>query len=197
MHLASLRVAGGCFTIVSRALQNILSKFVYCRNRTSYENFQLKLCVCAQSLALEALGTHTKFQLEILTINMISGIVYSRNVSETTPWFPPTLPPLPSPHKGTGKQSSETTEYKLLHGPRVTTEVAQQRCKRCKLRLFHAAPDTTSIGTLCKARSLLFGMWNRLVQAAAAKQHSYSGIARGTCPHTCRIYSAENSQQTT
>ena len=126
MHLASLRVAGGCFTIVSRALQNILSKFVYCRNRTSYENFQLKLCVCAQSLALEAWGTRTKFQLEILTTNMISGIVYSRNVSETTPWFPPTLPPLPSPHKGTGKQSSETKEYKLLHGPRVTTEVAQQ-----------------------------------------------------------------------
>ena len=40
-----------------------------------------------------ALGTRTKFQLEILTINVISGIVYfreiilesSRNVSETTP----------------------------------------------------------------------------------------------------------------
>ena len=82
---------GDCFTKVSRALQNILSKFVYCRNRTSYENFQLKLCMCAQS---KALGTRTKFQLEILTINMISGIVYfreislksSRNVSETTPW---------------------------------------------------------------------------------------------------------------
>ena len=40
-----------------------------------------------------ALGTRTKFQLEILTINVIAGIVYfreiilesSRNVSETTP----------------------------------------------------------------------------------------------------------------
>ena len=39
-----------------------------------------------------ALGTHTKFQLEILTINVISGIVYFRkiileiswNISETT-----------------------------------------------------------------------------------------------------------------
>ena len=81
---------GGCFTNVSRALQHILSKFVYCKNRTSYENFKLKLCMCAQSLAL---GTRTNFQLEILTINVISGIVYfreislksSRSVSETTP----------------------------------------------------------------------------------------------------------------
>ena len=40
-----------------------------------------------------ALGTCTKFQIQILTINVISGIVYfheiilesSRNVSETTP----------------------------------------------------------------------------------------------------------------
>ena len=40
-----------------------------------------------------ALGTRTKFQFEILTINVISSIVYfrkiilesSRNVSETTP----------------------------------------------------------------------------------------------------------------
>ena len=41
-----------------------------------------------------ALGTRTKFQLEILTINVISSSVYFReiilesswNVSETTPW---------------------------------------------------------------------------------------------------------------
>ena len=47
--------------------------------------------MCAQS---HALGTHTKFQLEILTVNVISGIVYfreiilksSRNVNETPPW---------------------------------------------------------------------------------------------------------------
>ena len=47
--------------------------------------------MCAQSYAL---GTRTKFQLEILTIkNVISGVVYfreiilesSRNVSETLP----------------------------------------------------------------------------------------------------------------
>ena len=41
-----------------------------------------------------ALGTRTKFQFEILTINVICSIVYfreiilesSQNVSETTPW---------------------------------------------------------------------------------------------------------------
>ena len=46
--------------------------------------------MCAQS---HALVTHTKFQPEILTVNVTSGIVYfrkiilesSRNVSETTP----------------------------------------------------------------------------------------------------------------
>ena len=81
---------GGCFTNFSRALQNILSKFVCCRNRTSYDHFKLRLCSCAQS---RALGTRTKFQLEILTRNVITGILYfreiilesSRNVSETTP----------------------------------------------------------------------------------------------------------------
>ena len=46
--------------------------------------------MCAQS---HALGTRTKFQLKIISINIIFGIVYfreiilecSRNVSETTP----------------------------------------------------------------------------------------------------------------
>ena len=41
---------GVCFTNVSRALQDILLKFVYCRNRSSYENVKLKLCTCAQSI---------------------------------------------------------------------------------------------------------------------------------------------------
>ena len=80
----------GCFTNVSRALQNIISKFPYSRHRTSYENFKLKLCTCAQS---HALGTRRKLQLEVLTINEISGIIYfreiilenSRNVTETNP----------------------------------------------------------------------------------------------------------------
>ena len=78
------KVSGEWFTNVSRALQNILSKSVHSRNHTSYENVKLKLCTCAQRMA---------FQLEILTINMISGIVYfretilesSQNGSETIP----------------------------------------------------------------------------------------------------------------
>ena len=92
INIALGQQLGGCFTNVSRALQNILSKFVYCRNSTCDQNFKLKLCTCAQS---HALGTCTTFQLEILIINVISGVVYfreiilesSRNISETTPWF--------------------------------------------------------------------------------------------------------------
>ena len=92
-HSPPLWDAGGCFTNVSRALQNILLKFMYCRNSTCDENFKLKLRMCGQS---HALGTRTKFQLKILTINVISGVVYfrgiildsSRNVSETTPRSP-------------------------------------------------------------------------------------------------------------
>ena len=66
---------------------------MYCRNSICDENLKLKLklCTCAQS---HALGTRTKFQLEILTVNVISGVVYfreiilesSQNISETTPW---------------------------------------------------------------------------------------------------------------
>ena len=52
---------GACFTNVSRALQDILLKFVYCRNRCSCENFKLKLCMCAQSMAL---GTRISFSLK-------------------------------------------------------------------------------------------------------------------------------------
>ena len=82
---------GGCFTNVLRALQNILSKCVYCRNIICDENFKLRLCTCAQN---HALGTRAKFQLEILPISVISGVGYfcgiilesSRNVNETTPW---------------------------------------------------------------------------------------------------------------
>ena len=90
MGLAELRDPGRYFTNVSRALQDIISKFVYYWNRTSYDNFKLKLCTCAQS---HALGTRTKFQLEVITENVIFDIVYfreiilksSRNISETTP----------------------------------------------------------------------------------------------------------------
>ena len=81
----------GCFTNVSRALQNNLAKIHNARNHISGENFKLKLCMCAQSMALD---TCTKFQLEIL-ISTISAIhkfreiilESSRKVSETTPWL--------------------------------------------------------------------------------------------------------------
>ena len=73
----------GCFTNVSRALQNILSKFVYCRNRTSYEGFKLKLCTCVQS---HALGTCVKFQLEIPTMHVLPGIVYFRDIISESSW---------------------------------------------------------------------------------------------------------------
>ena len=81
---------GGCFTKVSRALQNNLAKIHNARNHHYGENFKLKLCTCAQSIAL---GSRTKFQLEILIKSTISVIhkfrenilESSRNLSETTP----------------------------------------------------------------------------------------------------------------
>ena len=78
----------GCFTNVSRALQNNLAKIHNTENHIYGENFKLKLCTCAQS---HALGTRTKFQLEILIRTAISeihkfqeNILESlRNISET------------------------------------------------------------------------------------------------------------------
>ena len=66
-----------CSTNVSRARQDFLSKFVYCRNRTSHEGFKLTLCTCAQSNGLD---TCAKSPLEIFTINVIAGIVYFREI---------------------------------------------------------------------------------------------------------------------
>ena len=85
------RSAWGCFTNVSQALLNNLAKIPNTGNHIYGENFKLKLCTCAQSMAL---GTRTKFQLEILIRTTISAIhkfqenilESSRNVSETIPW---------------------------------------------------------------------------------------------------------------
>ena len=82
----------GCFTNVSRYFQNNLTKKHNTRNHIYGENFKLKLCTCAQSMAL---GTRTKFQLDIIITSTISEIhkfrenilESSRNVSETPPWF--------------------------------------------------------------------------------------------------------------
>ena len=81
---------GGCSTNISRALQNNRANIYNASNHIYGENFKLKLCTFAQS---HALGTRTKFQLEILIESAISAIQKfrenilesSRNVSETTP----------------------------------------------------------------------------------------------------------------
>ena len=83
---------GGCFTNVSRALQNNLAKIHNVGNYIYGENLKLKFCTCAQSMAL---GSHTNFQLQIIIRSTISAIhkfrenilESSQNVSETTPWF--------------------------------------------------------------------------------------------------------------
>ena len=66
---------------------------MYSGNRTCYANFKLKLCTCAQSYAL---GIRTKFQLEIVAINVISGILCFRKLfwraRETLVKQPPGVP---------------------------------------------------------------------------------------------------------
>ena len=95
MRVASLKACqakpGGCFTNVSRALQNNLAKIYNVRNNIYAENFKLQICTCAQSMSL---GTRTHVQVEIIIRITISAIhkfrenilKSSRNVSETPPW---------------------------------------------------------------------------------------------------------------
>ena len=97
---SSVRQTGGCFTNVSQAHQNDIAKIHNASNHIYDENFKLKLCPCAQSMALGirtkfqlALGTRTKFQLVMLIGSAIfaihkfrDNILESwRNVSETNP----------------------------------------------------------------------------------------------------------------
>ena len=63
--------AWGCFTNVSWALQNDLAKIYNARNHIHGEHLKLKLCTCVQNIAL---GTCTKFQLQILIRSTISAI---------------------------------------------------------------------------------------------------------------------------
>ena len=56
---------GGCFTDVSRALRDILSKFVYLRSSTCEEGVGRELCACVQG---HALGSRTGFRLGVLAI---------------------------------------------------------------------------------------------------------------------------------
>ena len=75
----------GCYSCVSRAVQNNLVKMY------NVDNVYLKLCMCTQ---ITDLGKRTKFQREILMRSMISAIHIFRenilkdsgNVSETSPW---------------------------------------------------------------------------------------------------------------
>ena len=97
-HSPFLHHPGGCFTNVSQALQNNITKIHNTKNHNYGENFKHKLRSCAQNIAL---GTRTKFQLEIRITSTISAIhkfrentlESSRKVSETTPrtscgrWF--------------------------------------------------------------------------------------------------------------
>ena len=77
---------------ISRALQNNLVKIHNAGYHIYGENFKLKLCTSAQSMAL---GTHTKSQLEILTRSTISAIhkfqenilESFRNLCKTTPCY--------------------------------------------------------------------------------------------------------------
>ena len=83
-------VPRGCFTNVLLALQNNLAKIYKTRNDIYGENFKLKLCACAQSMAL---GTRTKFQLEILIRSTISAIHKFRdNILESWPKVSETAP---------------------------------------------------------------------------------------------------------
>ena len=65
------------FTNCSRALQNNLRKICNARNHIFSKNFELKICTCAQCLAL---GTHTKFQLKILMRSAISAVQKFRQI---------------------------------------------------------------------------------------------------------------------
>ena len=72
----------GCFTTFLRVLQNNIVKIHNARNHTSCDNFKLKLCTCAQRMAL---GTRTKFQLKILTRSKMSSIrTFQENISESS-----------------------------------------------------------------------------------------------------------------
>ena len=76
----------GAVSLTFRELRKLFSR----KYTTPEITFMVKLCMCAQS---KALGTRTKFQLEILIISIICVIHKfrekflgsSRNVSETAP----------------------------------------------------------------------------------------------------------------
>ena len=88
----SLGIPGGCLIDISRALQNILLKFVYSWNPTSYMRISNWNFVCVHNAWPWAYIQSFSLKSS-LYINMISGIVYfcniilksSQKVSEATP----------------------------------------------------------------------------------------------------------------
>ena len=73
---------GACFTNILRALQNDLVKIYNDRNHNYDNYFKLKLCMCAQSMALV---THTKFHIEIHIKSTIFAIQkFRENILEST-----------------------------------------------------------------------------------------------------------------
>ena len=119
MRLSEKQRSGGCFTNVSWALQNNLAKIHNTKNHIYGEYFKLKLCSCAQSMAL---GTRTKFQLEFRITSTISAIdKFQENtleslwkVSETTPCL----------HKWKNQAISENSLYKNAN---ISLTFQQQR----------------------------------------------------------------------
>ena len=81
---------GGCFTNALRAVQYNLVKINNTRAHLYGQNFKLKLCTCARSVALHI---HKSFNLEIIIRNTIPAIQKfpenildsSTNLSKTTP----------------------------------------------------------------------------------------------------------------
>ena len=101
----------GCFTNVSWALRNNLAKMHNIRNHIYDVNIKLKLWTCAQSMAL---GTRTKFKLEIL---IRSRILHYTNFEiifwRTRKTFVKHLPVLhkASPYQNVNMESKQAHKY--------------------------------------------------------------------------------------
>ena len=96
------------------------------RNHIYGENFKLKLCMCAQSMAL---GTRTKLPLEILIRSTISAIhkfwknilESSLNVSETTARSPASRSPAPRSPVNTFRSPASTSWRTFFRPPASTS----------------------------------------------------------------------------
>ena len=81
---------GGCFTNVSRAPQNILAKIHYTRNHIYGENFNLKICTCAQSKAWAHVQSFSlKFSSQVLFVQYTNFEIIFWRARETLVKQPP------------------------------------------------------------------------------------------------------------